>query len=89
MLALMQGLGEGPARLLAGASDGSICLLEDVTEAEAACLLPEYVERRGLRPCANVKLSCMAATDEVVVNGFDDGGIQVVRMANPLHTQVA
>ncbi len=86
MPVLMQGLGERPAGVLAGASDGSICLLENMAKAGAARLLDTYIERRGLRPWTGVPVSCLAATDEIVVNGFDDGGIQVIRMANPSRT---
>jgi hypothetical protein len=71
---------------LAGASDGSICLLEDVINKATGRLAD--MKRRGLRPSTRgVRVSCLAATDEIVVNGFDDGGIQVIRMANPIQTR--
>ncbi len=76
----MQGLGEGPDRVLAGTSDGFICLLEREKHAVPPVNLPWKL---GARTYGNVPVTCMAAADEFVVAGYGNGAMRLLKMKEP------
>jgi hypothetical protein len=84
VLGLMQGLGEGPNELLGGATDGSISLLERVHEAPDPSISFNIwcYDSVAMQPFHDVAMSCLAATDDVVVSGFNNGGLRVTHMAS-------
>lgn len=73
---LVQGLGEDPAMLLAGTSDGCICLMErqDTPVRNNWAL--------GGQPYPGVPVTALAATDNTVVAGYSNGGLR----ASPMNT---
>jgi hypothetical protein len=74
----LQGMGPGPTGVLAGRSDGSLCLITHRQEGQAFhCLLEAP-------PFPGSEMECLAATDEVVVTGSYDGAMRVVRMDTPM-----
>jgi hypothetical protein len=73
----MQGLGTGPAGVLAGCKDGRLYV---VTRQERCRYLRCLLEAP---PSPDAKMECVAASDEVVVTGSSDGGMRVVRMDTP------
>jgi hypothetical protein len=75
---MAQGLGEGPDEVLAGTKDGHICLLESADQ-------PHQVGwTLGDRPYGDgAGVNCMAATDQVVVAGYSNGDMRVIRMDTP------
>jgi hypothetical protein len=74
----MQGLGKGPDQVLAGTSDGSICILQDAGLQP----VPRWVLSSSVALQSAVR--CMAATEDYVVAGYDNGSIHVMRMQSPL-----
>jgi hypothetical protein len=74
MLGFLQGLGSGPAGVLAGESDGSLRLIRRENNISSICCFLEAP------PYPGAKMECLAATDEVVVTGSYDGALRVVRM---------
>jgi hypothetical protein len=78
VLGFVQGLGNGPAGVLAGTWEGPICLLERLNKPRP---LGTSLEEQPLK---YVPITCLAATDEVVVNGFYNGALRVIRMNTPL-----
>ncbi len=72
----MQGLGEGPDRVLAGMLPGTVCLLEKEGGPKGWVM-----ERQGNK---NRRLRCMAAADEVIVTCDYDGTLHIMRMTTPL-----
>jgi hypothetical protein len=75
---MAQGLGEGPAEVLAGTDDGDICLLERAQQDHPIRWT------LGDRPYDGVSVNCMAAIDQVVVAGYSNGDMRVIRMDTPL-----
>jgi hypothetical protein len=73
---LVQGMGKGPGAVLAGRSDGCLCLVNP-QEKSLHCLLESP-------QCPAAEMECLAATDVVVVTGLRDGALRVVRMDTPL-----
>lgn len=73
----MQGLGEGPDYVLAGTTDGSICRLQDTNQP----LDPRWVLHNSNATRSTVR--CMAATEDHVVAGYDNGCINVMCMQFP------
>lgn len=76
---LVQGLGEGPDRILVGTESGSICMWEcreDAEEVPICWLLGDHA-------CPGVEVTCLAATDQVVINGFADGAMRIMRVDSP------
>lgn len=72
----MQGLGEGPDRILAGTDSGSIFMWEcgeDPKELPICWSL-------GDQSCPDGRVTCIAAIDQVVVSGSMDGGLRIVRV---------
>jgi hypothetical protein len=77
-LVLVQGLGEEPRRILAGTSHWGIYVLERHPNHL-------YVSEAWLDGYHyGQMLTCMAATDEVVVTGYQDGALRACRMDTPL-----
>jgi hypothetical protein len=87
----VQGVGEGPSRLLAGTADGSLCLFECGNDPErfANAPQPPSVGQSVVQPFTwplpaltrpAVQVTCLAASDQVVVNGFIDGGVRIALM---------
>jgi hypothetical protein len=72
----MQGLGEGPDRVLAAGFRGPLRLLEREDAPEP---LGWAVERQG-----KALLRGMAATNEVIVTCDYDGTVEIMRMDTPL-----
>lgn len=73
---LVQGVGEGPDRILAGTKHGTICMWEwagDPQQLPICWSLSDHL-------CYGLKLSCLAATDQVVVSGFQKGALQIMRI---------
>jgi hypothetical protein len=76
----VQGWGEGPAGVLGGTADGRICLVGRADKGlpvgwALADPPPQYHDR---------PVTCLAATDQVVVNGFTNGTLRVMRLDTPL-----
>jgi hypothetical protein len=70
---MAQGLGEGPDQVLAGTGHGGICLLEQADQP--------HPSRWTLADQADHGEVCsMAATDQVVVAGYEDGNLRIIRM---------
>jgi hypothetical protein len=80
----MQGLGEGPNELLAGSTDGSISLLQRVDEAPGPPISFDIWSYKSVttQPFHDVAMSCLAATNDVGVSGFNNGGLRVTHMAS-------
>ncbi len=74
---------------MAGTGDGSIYLWESLTQLEPLQLGrplddPPYFDRVIASKVVtdlvfDTPVSCLAATDEIVVNGFDSGALRIVR----------
>jgi hypothetical protein len=75
-LGFVQGLGKTPARALVGTLDGRFCHLKHGAKPRTFRQYPED------RPCPRAAVYCMAATDQVLVTGSDDGALRVLRMAD-------
>jgi hypothetical protein len=76
---MAQGLGEGPAKVLAGTEDGRICLVESEDQPHRVHWTlggRQYDDTR-------IRITCMAATDQVVVAGYGNGDMRVSRMGTP------
>ncbi len=94
---LLQGLGGGPCGILAGTGGGSIYLWDSLTQLEPLQLGrplddPPYYDRAVTTKevsnlIFNVPVTCLAATDEVVVNGFCSGAMRVMRLHGPLASE--
>jgi hypothetical protein len=68
-----QGLGEGPAAVMAGTRNGYLCLFDNGNQHLAnwsACDPPDPA----------VQVDCIAATDRVVVAAYGNGKFRVLRM---------
>lgn len=111
----MQGIGEGPAGILAGTPDGSLGMWKSLNNPEQAQQHYDYLRSHVVQPPApivqppppapvlapvqaahlqgpfmwpldqlpfdlNHQVTCLAATDEVVVNGFTNTKIRIARM---------
>jgi hypothetical protein len=72
---MAQGLGDGPAQVLAGTGNGYICLLEHADQ-------PHPV-RWTLGNQLYSSVNCLAANDDVVVAGYRNGHVRVLRMNPP------
>ncbi len=73
----MQGLGERPGGILAGTFGEELRVIKRLKEPQL--VRGPYPDHPYLYP----SVSCLAATDEVVVTGTDDGEIVIARMDNP------
>jgi hypothetical protein len=80
-LSLLQGLGEGPERILAGTDDGYICLHERDGRPLPAVRHPWALG--GKRPYGDTAVTCMAATDNVVVAGYNNGAMRLLEVCSP------
>lgn len=74
---LVQGQGEGPNRILAGTKSGSICMWECAGEQPSN----EHIcWDLGQNTCRGVAVQCLAAVDQVVVSGLDNGAMRIIRV---------
>jgi hypothetical protein len=73
----MQGLGEGPDRVLAGGRNLYLLEREDS---------PQHVEWTMDRTTGKgyPRVRCMAATDEIIIMSGYDGTLEILRMDTPL-----
>jgi hypothetical protein len=74
----VQGLGEGPAKLLAGTTLGHICLLERQNDPEFRDWVLGFPP-----PYPGVPVTALAATDAFVVAGYGNGAMRISRMDTP------
>jgi hypothetical protein len=73
----VQGLGEGPDRVLTGTTDGYICLLEREGHTLPPVDLPWAL---GKRAYGGVPVDCLAATDEFVIAGLRNGAMRLLKL---------
>lgn len=76
MCLAVQGLGEGPDRVLAATQSGSICTWGCGDEPQE---LPTCWSL-GDHACPGVEVTSLAAVDQVVVNGFANETMRVMRV---------
>jgi hypothetical protein len=70
----VQGLGEKPAGVLVGTLDGRLGMAKRTPKVEPLRRFPDD------QPRPSAAVYCMAATDQLVVTGSDDGALRVLRM---------
>ncbi len=75
---IAQGLGEGPDHVLVGTHDGCICLSERAHQPHPVRWTLVDQDGPGGQVCS------MAATDQVVVAGYDNGEMRIMRMDVPI-----
>jgi hypothetical protein len=68
-----QGLGEGPAAVMAGTRNGYICLCDNGNQHLANWSAGDPPYRAG-------GVDCIAATDRFVIAAYGDGKFRVLRM---------
>jgi hypothetical protein len=74
----VQGLGEGPAGILVATAKGHVYLCNRQKKPlPLSCVLADP-------PVTSGSATCLAAADEVVVTGAEDGTIEVLQMNNPM-----
>jgi hypothetical protein len=80
---LVQGLGEGPGGILAACRDGTICMLDSLNTPDPFDKTLDdsrFVGRHmGHYPNTGA-VHCMAASDEILVTGLNNGALRVYRM---------
>jgi hypothetical protein len=69
-----QGLGKRPTGALMGTMDGQFYRIKQGAKPEPLRRFPED------RPCPRAAVYCMAATDQLVVTGSDDGALRMLHM---------
>jgi hypothetical protein len=73
----MQGLGKGPTGIVAGRSDGRLCLVTHYQQSPSVhCLLEAP-------PYPGSKMECLGVTTRVVVTASNDGALRVARLDTP------
>jgi hypothetical protein len=72
----MQGLGDGPAGVLVGTGDGRICLVGRHNK----CLPLGWALGGSPSRYHQLGVTCLAATDQVVVNGFLNGTLRITKL---------
>lgn len=76
IIGFVQGVGEGPERILAGTTAGSICMWDCGDDPQQLPICWSL----GDHACPFAAVSCLAATDQLVVNGFKDGALRIMRV---------
>ncbi len=71
---LAQGLGKRPAGALVGMLDGQFYRVKHGAKPQPLHSFPED------GPCPRATVYCMAATDQLVVTGSDDGALRMLQM---------
>ncbi len=68
--------------MLAGLSDGYISLMQ--SQDRHPLVDPRVGWSLGSRPTPDVGVTCMAAVDQVVVAGYENGVMQFMKMDTPI-----